>query len=368
MVALFNNNAFSTLASGITDVATSLTVAAADGALFPNPVAPDYFYATLIDTSNNVEIIKVTARSTDVLTIVRAQEGTSGTAFSTADRIELRITAAVLTELGQWTKGADVASGTALPVLTDGNYFDVTGTTTITSIDSMSVTPGVQIKLHFDGALTLTHHATNLILPGGANITTAAGDEAEFVEYASGDYRCTSYLGAGTLSNIVEDTTPQLGGDLDLNGQNIDFPTTANISDCLDEDTMSSDSATVLATQQSIKAYADGLGLATANFTSAEQTVTFDTALDIVHGLSGIPRLWQVVLRCAATDVGYAAGDEVFMTSYQGTIADTGVTMFADATNISIIQGSAISLLNKGSFNSGTITVTKWKWVARAWV
>ena len=59
------------------------------------------------------------------------------------------------------------------------------------------------------------------------------------------------------IDDIVEDTTPQLGGDLDLNGNNIDFPTTANISDCLDEDTMSSDSATKLATQQSIKAYAD---------------------------------------------------------------------------------------------------------------
>jgi hypothetical protein len=59
------------------------------------------------------------------------------------------------------------------------------------------------------------------------------------------------------LANVVEDTTPQLGGDLDLNGKNIDFPTTANISDCLDEDTMASDSATKLATQQSIKAYAD---------------------------------------------------------------------------------------------------------------
>ena len=66
------------------------------------------------------------------------------------------------------------------------------------------------------------------------------------------------YQAIGTyLSNIVEDTTPQLGGDLDLNGKNIDFPTTANVSDCLDEDNMVSNSATKLATQQSIKAYAD---------------------------------------------------------------------------------------------------------------
>ena len=64
-------------------------------------------------------------------------------------------------------------------------------------------------------------------------------------------------VSATGLSDIVDDVTPQLGGDLDLNGKGLDFPTTANISDCLDEDTMSSDSATALATQQSIKAYVD---------------------------------------------------------------------------------------------------------------
>jgi len=63
--------------------------------------------------------------------------------------------------------------------------------------------------------------------------------------------------GGGTMSNLVEDTTPQLGGDLDLNGKSIDFPTTANISDCLDEDAMGSNSATKICTQQSIKAYVD---------------------------------------------------------------------------------------------------------------
>lgn len=97
----------------------------------------------------------------------------------------------------KWAKGADVASATALPLITDGNYFDVTGTTTITSFNSVGV--GTWIRLHFDGALILTHNATDLILPGGANITTAAGDEAEFIEYASGDYRCVSYTKASGL-------------------------------------------------------------------------------------------------------------------------------------------------------------------------
>jgi len=204
MVALFKNNAFSLLASGIVDDATSLTVTSSEGALFPNPVAPDYFYATLIDTANNLEIVKCTARSTDVLTIVREQESTTGRAFATGDRIELRITAAGLGELGSWTKGADVASTGALPVLTGSNYFDVTGTTDITSINSMSVTPGVVIKLHFDNSLILTHHATDLIMPNGVNLEVFPGDEVEFVEYASGDYRCTSVVKAEeTRVNIV---------------------------------------------------------------------------------------------------------------------------------------------------------------------
>jgi hypothetical protein len=95
------------------------------------------------------------------------------------------------TKIVKWAKGADVASANALTLGDDGNYFDITGTTAITSIGTKGV--GTVIKLHFDGALTLTHHATDLILPGGANITTAAGDEAELAEYASGDWRCTSY-------------------------------------------------------------------------------------------------------------------------------------------------------------------------------
>ena len=101
MVALFTNNAFSTLNAGISDSATSITVASGEGALFPSPTGGSFFYATLIDTSNNLEIVKCTSRSTDVLTVVREQEGTDPRAFSAAHRIELRLTAAGLIDNGQ---------------------------------------------------------------------------------------------------------------------------------------------------------------------------------------------------------------------------------------------------------------------------
>jgi len=52
------------------------------------------------------------------------------------------------------------------------NFLRITGTTTITSFGTNYKGPRF---LRFDGAVTLTNSST-LILPGGANITTAAGD------------------------------------------------------------------------------------------------------------------------------------------------------------------------------------------------
>tara|TARA_B100001287_G_C22627386_1_gene503271 strand:- start:330 stop:1334 length:1005 start_codon:yes stop_codon:yes gene_type:complete len=94
MSVKFSNNGHSTLAASITTSATSITVASGHGARFPSLSSGEYFYATLIDSSNNLEIVKCTARSSDVLTVTRAQEGTTARAFGIGDRIELRVTAA----------------------------------------------------------------------------------------------------------------------------------------------------------------------------------------------------------------------------------------------------------------------------------
>lgn len=66
----------------------------------------------------------------------------------------------------------------------------ITGTTTITSLGTAA---SKARSVRFGGVLTLTHNATTLVLPGSANISTAAGDVAEFLSDASGNWRCTSY-------------------------------------------------------------------------------------------------------------------------------------------------------------------------------
>lgn len=95
------NNAFGTLNAGITSSSTTIVLNSGEGARFPTLGAGDYFYATLIDTSNNLEIVKVTARSTDTMTVVRAQDNTTARAYSTNDRFELRPTAALFNEIIQ---------------------------------------------------------------------------------------------------------------------------------------------------------------------------------------------------------------------------------------------------------------------------
>lgn len=90
------------------------------------------------------------------------------------------------------SKGTDIASATTTDIgAATGNFVHITGTTTITGFGTVAA--GARRLVVFDGVLTLTHNATSLILPSGANITTAAGDTAVCVSEGSGNWRVTSY-------------------------------------------------------------------------------------------------------------------------------------------------------------------------------
>lgn len=103
---VFTNNASALLAATITAVDTTIQVATGYGALFPSPGATEFFYATLEDSSGNVEVVKCTSRTGDNLTVVRAQDGTTAQAFTlTVTRVELRLTKIVLEEFLQKNGG-----------------------------------------------------------------------------------------------------------------------------------------------------------------------------------------------------------------------------------------------------------------------
>jgi len=68
----------------------------------------------------------------------------------------------------------------------------ISGTTTITGLGS-SAPAGVVYTVQFAATLTLTYNAASLILPGAANIITAANDCAQFLSLGSGNWICIDY-------------------------------------------------------------------------------------------------------------------------------------------------------------------------------
>ena len=104
------------------------------------------------------------------------------------------------------------------------NTINISGTTTITSLGTMAA--GATRRLIFQGALTLTHNATSLILPSGANITTAAGDAAEFVSLGSGNWKCYNYERANGTSVALGPTSSPTFTALTLTNGQIAFPST----------------------------------------------------------------------------------------------------------------------------------------------
>lgn len=96
MPQLLKNFAGTTISAPITTGAVSATVA--DGSKFPAMSAGDYFDAVIINPTDVTkrEIVVVTARNGNTLTMVRAQEGTEPLAFPANSIIELRITAATM--------------------------------------------------------------------------------------------------------------------------------------------------------------------------------------------------------------------------------------------------------------------------------
>jgi hypothetical protein len=93
MTVILKNNAYGFLAQDISDTANAIVVQSGQGSNFPSLSAGQYFYATIQSVVGIAEIVKVTARSGDAMSIVRAQESTIALSFSASARVELRVTA-----------------------------------------------------------------------------------------------------------------------------------------------------------------------------------------------------------------------------------------------------------------------------------
>ena len=242
MAVLFSNNAATTLASSVSSSATSITVA--DGAVFPAVSSGDYFYVTLEDVGNTKrEIVKCTARSSNTLTIVRAQDSTTAQTFSSSDKAELRLTAAALnaaTSSNDFTNAdhskldgieasADVTdAGNVVAALTAGSNVAIAADGTISSTDTnttYSIQDGELSQNNFTNAdhTKLNNIETSADVTDATNVGAAGAlmdsevtNLAEVKAFDSSDYATAAQ---GTLAaNALPKAGGTLTGALVLNG------------------------------------------------------------------------------------------------------------------------------------------------------
>lgn len=97
---LYTDSASGTLLAQVDPADLTVTLNASQGDRFPSPTGNDYAILTLEDTDGNIELVKLTGRVGDTLTVVRAQEGTTALTFpASTSRCELRVTASSLNDL-----------------------------------------------------------------------------------------------------------------------------------------------------------------------------------------------------------------------------------------------------------------------------
>lgn len=102
-------------------------------------------------------------------------------------------------------QGADIVATSTLNLdAATGDIVDVTGTTSVTAI---TLAQGKERTIRFTGSLTFTNGAS-LVLPGAADIQTAAGDTAIVRGYAAGVVRVIDYSRANGYANVLQ---PNLG-------------------------------------------------------------------------------------------------------------------------------------------------------------
>ncbi len=120
----FANNAASTFAGAISNIATTANLQSGSGVLFPAPVNGQYFCLTLLDAATGLltEIVHVTGVAGDTITMVRGQEGTIALNWLPGDLVVNDLTAGQMSQMGQFLVFAGNPNGHVAGTAAVGNF------------------------------------------------------------------------------------------------------------------------------------------------------------------------------------------------------------------------------------------------------
>ena len=340
MAVKFTNNARSTLSGSLTNSATSTSVA--DGSVFPTLTGSDYFYATLFDGSNN-EVVKVTARSGNDLTITRAQDNTSARAFSSGDAVELRLNAALITDItGSISTAANNSTDeTAYPTFVGS----ATGTQALETDTGLTYNPssGILTSTQFTGAVVGNVTGTASVATAVTITDNESTNESNALIFSAGAALTGGNLGLESDGDLTYNpstgklTSPSFDGNglylTALNGTNITSGTVAAARVAtLNQDTTGNAATATLAT----------------NVTITDNSNTNETMyIPLIDGLTGSQGLESDanIIYNPSTNV-LTVGSSIVTTNLTGTLTGTA-TGLAGTPNITV-----------GTIASGNITTT----------
>lgn len=318
--------------------------------------------------------------------------GTSTTLFATPDAIG-----------ALWERQPDIASAATL-VLSAGGYYEVTGTTGISGINSAR--SGLEVQLRFQNALTLTHSGSFALI-GGVNIVTEAGDVATLrnvsaVATSGATWRMTDYQRATgepllrvvdapktsgytvtdadrgaviRFSGLSADATlglPAASGRAGFIVYMVNNDTNDTVGYGVIVDPNAGETIDGFATRKGyvgtrVTLLCDGSGWRTVSGTyryfSGDQTPAASGLLPLAHGLGLRPRRVWCELKCNTIEAGYAVGDIIPLQLYDNNAASTGgVGVYIDATNVNVRwYGALAALVHKTTGTATAITNAAWR-------
>jgi hypothetical protein len=357
------NNAASTLAVAVGTSDTSISLASGGGSLFPTLGAGDYFWATLISSldPSYVEIVKVTARTGDSLTVLRAQEGTAAKAFSTNDKFEMRITAQTMRDYsdaanltgvlsiaqggtGQTTE-AGVRSALNVPTRTGGDASGIWGI----SITGSAPTLTTGRTIGMTGDVTWTSAAFD----GSGNVTGTATLANSGV--SAGTYRSITVDAKGRVTGGTNPTTLSGYGITDAQPLDADLTSIAGLSGTSGflkktaANTWSLDTNAYLTGNQSISISGDasGSGATSISLTLSNSGVTAGTYTKVTVDAKGrVTTGTSLASSDVTTALGYTPLSNA--TSY---LPLSGGTITGTALQV----GTAFTYDNPGGWNANIV-------------
>jgi len=227
---------------------------------------------------------------------------------------------------------------------------------------------GTNINTVFDAVDTLLGgtNATEFAILDGATVTTSELNKLAGLATTAAEL---GYVGGVTSAiqtqlnakQALDATLTALAG-LSTGANKVPYSTgtdTFGQLDFKDEDTMSSDSATAVPSQQSVKAYVDGKQT-TRHVSTAVTCPAQNATITVAHGFGVVPDRVTFRLICTSTDLGFSAGDVLY---FGGTYFEaqfgSGFNVSADTTNSKVRRSNYQLNLAYGSTYSA-LNYTKW--------